>query len=146
MRPTPFHTVPALVKRAQLAFRGALDDALRAHGISASQYGVLRRLADDPGLSNAELARATFVSAQAMQEQLAALEAAGLVARTDDPDHGRIRRTRLTPLGGRAAAECRAIADQVEARMLSGLDASERATLADLLLRCADALAAEGVR
>ena len=137
-------TIPGLVKRVQLAFRAALDDALRDRGISAAQYGVLFRLEAQPGLSNAELARAAFVSAQAMQELVAGLEEGGLVVRTDDPDHGRIRRTRLTDEGRRITVECRAIADQVEARMLAPLDRDERARFADFLGRCAAALGPEG--
>src|SRR5437763_17022081 len=88
-----------LLRGAYLAGRRAVDDAVRTHGITASQLGVLNRLAAHPGVSAAELARLTLITPQATQLALAALDKRGLLERTPDPHHGRIVRVQLTRKG-----------------------------------------------
>src|ERR671932_1014693 len=90
-----------LLRQAWHAFRGAMDAALRAHGLTGSQYAVLSVLARDPGLSGADLARACNTTPQAMNGVLATLRRAGLVERRPHPTHGRILQVTLTPEGER---------------------------------------------
>jgi DNA-binding MarR family transcriptional regulator len=117
-----------------------MDAALQAHGLSTAQYGVLRRLDDDPGLSGAELARRLHVTAQTMNRLIAALEEANLIVRFPDAAGGRTLRARLTDAGRAAIEAARRTVETVEARMLAGLDGREQTQLADLLRRCAEAL------
>ena len=63
-----------VLKRATVALRGAMDTALREHDLTVSQYSCLEQLAHQPGLTNTELARGTFVSRQAMHQLLATLK------------------------------------------------------------------------
>ena len=133
-------SLPYLLKRAQQACKSALDEGLRPLGVSSSQIAVLRRLDDAPGLSGAELARRCWVTAQSMNELLAAMDAAGLVSRQADPTHGRIVRTTMTEAGRRLLVRCNAVIDEVTERMLSGLSEQDRRDLADLLERCATSL------
>lgn len=56
------HHVGYLLKRTQAALRGAMDKVLREHGLTVPQYATLELLALHPGMSNADLARATFVT------------------------------------------------------------------------------------
>ncbi len=56
-------------------------------------------LADHPGVSNAELARLRFVTAQTMTEILRALARDGRVTHAPHPEHGRIIQYRLTAKG-----------------------------------------------
>ena len=127
-----------LILEAFYYTRRAFDEAVRAHGVSASQLGVLNRLADHPGLSGAELARRMLTTSQAAQLMLATLERKGLVRRDPDPNHGRIVRSRLTPTGERVVAACGPVAWEMEARLGAGLDADERVQLAELLHRYTD--------
>lgn len=76
----------------------------------------------------------------AMHRIVGELESAGLVARHPDPDHGRIRRTRLTDDGRARVADCRPDVDLVQDRMLSDLSSPETAQLGDFLARCLAAL------
>ena len=115
--------------------RRSFDEALRAHGVSASQLGVLNRLAERPGLSGAELARQMFTTSQAAQLMLATLERKGLVERTRDPSHGRIVRSVLTEDGRRVVDVCRADTRQVEQQLVAVLDDDDREALVDLLMR-----------
>ena len=138
--PAPPLTTASLLGRAQRNCRTAMDAALQAHGLSTAQYGVLRRLDDDPGLSGAELARRLHVTAQTMNRLIAALEEADLIVRFPDASGGRTLRARLTDAGYAAIESARRTVESVEARMLAGLDAREQAQFADLLRRCAEAL------
>jgi DNA-binding MarR family transcriptional regulator len=90
-----------LLRQAWQAFGGAMEEALRAHGLTGAQYAALSVLARDPGLSGAELARACNTSPQAMNGVLAALEGEDLIERHPHPTHGRILQVTLTRRGER---------------------------------------------
>jgi DNA-binding MarR family transcriptional regulator len=132
--------VPHLVNRIQRGFRAALDSRLRFLGLSSSQYGALRKLEDEPGLSGADLSRGLHVTAQAAQELLATLEAAGLVERVDDPHHGRIRRAWLTPAGEDLVRQGAVAATALQEHMLGALGSAEREAFVDYLSRCVEAV------
>lgn len=133
-------SVGYVLKQAAAALRGALDDALRPLDLTVSQYSCLEVLGQRPGLSNSELARATFVTRQAMNQVLHGLQERGLLTRPATAAHGRSRPTELT-VGGRRALEraSGAVAD-VERRMLAGFDDDGRGRLLADLLTCRDAL------
>jgi DNA-binding MarR family transcriptional regulator len=115
--------------------RRAIDEAVRPHGVTAAQWGVLNRLAERPGLSAAELARDMLTTPQAAQLTLASLEQRGLVDRKPDPNHRRIIRWALTQEGHRVADLCRADTLEAERELVAVFGAEERQTLVDLLLR-----------
>jgi len=129
-----------LVKRVQVALRSAMDRALVPEGLTTPQYAVLSALQKSPGLSNAELARRSFVTPQTMIRIVGGLEKKGLVTRVEHPSHGRILETTLTAAGQKAVNACHQRVKRVENRMESDLSETERRTLADLLARCAVAL------
>jgi DNA-binding MarR family transcriptional regulator len=79
-----------LLRQAWHTMRGALDEALRPHGLTSPQYAVLSVLGHDEGASGADLARACNTTPQAMNGVLATLERSGLVSRRPHPTHGRI--------------------------------------------------------
>jgi DNA-binding MarR family transcriptional regulator len=68
-----------VLKRTTAALRTAMDAALRDHDLTVPQYSCLEQLAHTPGLTNAALARGTFVSRQAMHQLLGTLKSADLV-------------------------------------------------------------------
>lgn len=128
------------LKITQHRLRFRLDAELARLGITASQNAVLLAVAGNPRISNAELARAAFVTPQTMQAILVNLERAGLIMRTPHPEHGRVIMTELTKAGVKVAAEGAKAADVVERQMLSTLSAAEAIVLCELLKRCAAAL------
>ena len=129
-----------LIKRAQQTLRAAMDGALRDLGVSTPQYAVLSLLAEEPGLSNAELARRAFVTAQTMHEILALLQLRGWVGRQSHPGGGRVRQTQLTDAGKDLLAAAQERVGAVEAQMVADLDPRERQQLAAALNRCVTAL------
>jgi DNA-binding MarR family transcriptional regulator len=88
-----------LLRQAWRTWLTALELALRPHGLTAPQYGVLSVLARSPGASNADLARACTTTPQAMNGVLATLERARMIERRPHPNHGRILQIMLTDKG-----------------------------------------------
>jgi DNA-binding MarR family transcriptional regulator len=107
-----------------------------------SQLAVLIALERAPGLSNAELARASFMTPPSMVELLSSLEDAGLILRRPHPAGGRILQAQLTPEGLKVMREAQARLKVVEERLLFSLAVDERDRLRELLGRCIAALQA----
>ena len=129
--------VGCVLKRATVALRAAMDAALREHDLTVPQYSCLEQLAHQPGLTNAQLARGTFVSRQAMHQLLVTLKSLDLV-RGDGG--GRHERFTLTHSGTQRRAGASAAVAAVEERMLAPFDADERRRLRADLITCANAL------
>ncbi len=128
------------LKITQHRLRQRLDAELAQIGITAPQNAVLLAVSGNPRISNAELARAAFVTPQTMQAILVNLERGGLIVRSPHPEHGRVIMTELTTAGQQAVAVGAKAADMVERQMLSTLSAEEALVLCELLKRCAAAL------
>jgi DNA-binding MarR family transcriptional regulator len=113
----------------------SVNEAVSSHGVSTAQIGVLRQLANAPGLSGAELARRLLISPQGVQLALKALEDRGLVQRKPDPQHGRILQAFLTDRGRDTAAAV--VSDAVAAHdaVFGVLTPEEQETLRSLLAR-----------
>jgi DNA-binding MarR family transcriptional regulator len=121
------------MKHAFARQRRLVEEAMRALGITATQAGVVTQLKLAPGLSSSDMARRLIITPQAVMTAVASLEKLGLLRRSNDPNHGRIRRCFLTAEGERMAGACEAAAHQVETQLLGGFDDAQRATLAELL-------------
>ena len=128
------------VKQVELAVRGRLDDVVRPHGITVTQYTALTVLEQHPGMSSAQLARHAFVTAQAMEGIVRALVDAGLIVRTRDPDNRRRMAISLTPGGVALLAACRDDVDRIEAVAFGGRSEAERAALGRWLQEARHAL------
>jgi DNA-binding MarR family transcriptional regulator len=90
-----------LLRQAWQVLSGAMEVALRPHGLTGPQYGVLSVLRHHPGASGADLARACNTTPQAMNGVLATLERESLIERQQHPTHGRILQASLTREGQR---------------------------------------------
>jgi DNA-binding MarR family transcriptional regulator len=78
-----------LVKQLELSVRARLTEIVRPAGITALQYTALTVLERHDGLSTAQLARNSFVTAQAMADMVATLEARALIHRERNPGNRR---------------------------------------------------------
>ncbi len=129
-----------VIKKLQAVLRTRMDEVLAGRGLTMPQYATLSALEREPGVSNAELARRSFVTPQTMIRIVGHLEGAGLIARKPDAANGKVLRATLTGAGKRLVASCHDGALAVEGRMLSPLTSQERAQLQDMLERCFRAL------
>jgi len=124
-----------LVMQAYFYTRRSFDEAMRAHGVTASQASVLDRIYEHPGISGAEISREMLTTPQAVQLMLATLERKGLLVREPDPTRGRVVGSHLTEEGRRMFGACLADAIELEKRLSENLTPKERRTLIELLKR-----------
>ncbi|HEX6025207.1 MAG TPA: MarR family transcriptional regulator [Solirubrobacter sp.] len=123
---------------------GRLDRALRREiaalvapfGLTVPKYTALSILRDRPGLSNAQLARRTYVTPQSMNEVLLSLEADGLIVRTRAANHGRVVEVALSERGHEVLAACDRAITHMENAMLADLDEAGREQLLQALVNC----------
>jgi DNA-binding MarR family transcriptional regulator len=124
-----------LLKQAFHFSLTTVNEAISGHGVTTAQIGLMRQLANEPGLSGAELARRLLVSPQGAQLALAALERRGLVERKQDPEHGRILQAYLTDDGRAVTSAVLADALAAHERVFGVLTSDEQQLLHDLLAR-----------
>jgi DNA-binding MarR family transcriptional regulator len=131
-----------LVYRVERRLRARLDEAVNAQGVSTPEYITLSVLRERDGLSSAQLARWAFVTPQAMNLVISALEQRHLVRRRPDPRHRRILRASVTRRGLEILERCDSSMDIIEADMLQGLDTDTLQTVRAALSSCAHSLEA----
>jgi DNA-binding MarR family transcriptional regulator len=124
------------LKKTQHALRLRMDEALGLLELTTPQYAVLAQLELDPGISNAVLARRSFITPQTMHGIVSKLEARGLMCRKSHPDHGRILCAELTEKGVNVVQEAHHIVRTVEEIMISTLSDDHKVFFEDLLDIC----------
>lgn len=122
-----------LVARLDRLVRSHLTDVLEPFDLSVTQYTLLSVLEHRPGLSNAQLARRSYITAQAMHQVVNGLEERGLISRRVSPDHGRIQLTELTDEGVAILKACDEEVTRLEERIFGGLGEKGQERLRDLL-------------
>jgi DNA-binding MarR family transcriptional regulator len=138
-------TVPRigyLIYRVERRLRVRLDEAVSSHGVTTTEYVTLSVLRDRDGLSCAQLARWAFVTPQAMNLVISALERRLLVRRRPDPNHGRVLRASVTPKGLKVLDRCDHDMDAIEQDMLDRLAPDTVETIREALRSCAHSLEA----
>ncbi len=128
------------LKRVQQALRNEIDSALREVALTTAQYAALSALESNPGLSNADIARQSFVTPQTMNEIVSNLEQAGLIERRQHPQHGRVLQTYLTRTGEQRLKLAHGLVAAVEAQMVAGLNRTDQKQLVSWLRQCCEAL------
>lgn len=131
------HLIETLVRTGKI-LETRLDEALEPTGLTASQWGVLRALAEaDAPLPLGEIA-AKLACVKSNATQLAdRLEAQHLVERVANPLDRRSTQAALTGAGRAKYEEGARIVTAFEARYLEPLDERERAALDAALARLA---------
>lgn len=129
-----------LIKQLEWAVRAHLDDIMRSFNLTTLQYTALSVLARHPGMSAAQLARRSFVSSQAANEMVSALERKGLVERGIDETNRRALKVFLTDEGAVVLARCDDHVDQLEAEMFAGVTAAKEGQFRTVLRSCLDAI------
>lgn len=114
-----------LLKRAELAVRGCVEQALSEVPLTPSQYFVLFLVKTGEATSSAELARATGVLPQSMTELIALLEKRGAIVRRPDKTNNRIRRIELTAAGNTLFEKATEIAIRLERELFAGFERRE---------------------
>ncbi|NIK46675.1 MarR family winged helix-turn-helix transcriptional regulator [Variibacter gotjawalensis] len=117
-----------------------MDDALAAHDLNAPQYSVLEAIQNNPGATNADLAREALVTAQTMGGIVQALELANCVERV--PGEARRISNRLTRTGADILRRARRDVQKLERDMVDGIDKSKLESFSKTLSAMTDKLRA----
>ncbi|MFI9173875.1 MarR family winged helix-turn-helix transcriptional regulator [Streptomyces lincolnensis] len=136
-------TAPSLlymVKQVELVVRSHLDELVKPSGITALQYTALTVLERHDGLSAAQLARDSFVTAQSIADLVRSLENRGLVRRERNPRNRRELLILLTDAGRALLAEHEGPVRELEERMVRDLTTHQAQQLRQALTKAWQAL------
>jgi len=138
----PAHDVARALKEVMHSFRTIMEGEMRSRGeaLSFAHAMLMMSLAREPGLSGAQAARRSQVTAQTMNSLLRNLESAGYAVREPNPENRRADRWFLTQDGLRHLEQGRVVADEVMRKMLVPLTDRDADRLCELLQKCAQAL------
>ena len=136
--PAPF-PLPIGLRLAQAAreVERAFDEALGAAGGTLPVWLILLNLKIRKPGNQRELAEAVGVREATLTHHLNSMDARGLVTRTRDAANRRIQVVALTEAGETMFVRLREAATAFDARLRSGLDYADLATLSELLGRLA---------
>jgi DNA-binding MarR family transcriptional regulator len=115
-----------LLYRIMAALRPAATAELKPLGLTLPEFVCLRILSMQPGRSNAELARDTNVSPQAMNTVLRGLQDAGVVDRPASVSSGRALPAHLTSDGKALLKRAEAAVRKADDRVLAALTPQQR--------------------
>jgi DNA-binding MarR family transcriptional regulator len=132
-----------LVKRAEQAMIRAKSAALKAVGLTPSQYVALFELDRQPGITAATLARACLVTPQAMMILLKTMEQQGLITRSSHPRHPSVLELHMTEVGREALQGARERVDPIERRVFGAFSAKDQGAFREFLLRFIEAFGCE---
>jgi MarR family transcriptional regulator, transcriptional regulator for hemolysin len=115
--------------------RKRYEQRARPLGLTRAQWQVLAHLQRHEGINQSGLAELLEIEPITIGRLLDRMEEAGLVERRADPADRRARRLFLTERARPMLERGRVLGDEVRAAAFIGLDAAERESLIDMLLR-----------
>ncbi|MGV9703875.1 MarR family winged helix-turn-helix transcriptional regulator [Streptomyces sp. NPDC003483] len=122
--------------------REKLDQHMSGAGLSLSRTKVLQVLAQHGALHQAELSEALGQAPRSVTQAVEALERAGLVTRTSDPEDRRRKTVSLTATGRAALTTAEQAGQQMLQQLFGSLDTRQLAQL-ETLLTLIDTVATE---
>jgi DNA-binding MarR family transcriptional regulator len=124
-----------LLKRAELAVRGCVEEALLQFGLTPTQFHVLLLLERSPGISAAQIARSVGIRPQSVNDTLGPVERKGLLLRKPSATHRRVLENRLSAAGARLLARSLPVVSRLEDELLSAIPEAALQALQDSLER-----------
>ncbi|MET0984007.1 MAG: MarR family transcriptional regulator [Steroidobacteraceae bacterium] len=113
--------------------RLAFDQLMKPIGVTRSQWWVIAYLSRHDGMKQTELADLLDVGRVSLGALVDRLEASKCVIRKPDPNDRRAKLVFLTPAAHKLLSDMRNAEDEMNARILRGVSAQQRAVLFDLL-------------
>ncbi|MBO4257457.1 MarR family winged helix-turn-helix transcriptional regulator [Streptomyces griseorubiginosus] len=133
MTDASFPTTGYLAWQFSQIVAGRLERALRAEELTLAQHNALQQAARTPGVSAAEIARRSGITAQSMGAAVSQLVERGLLRREPHPTSRRSMCLYATDEGLSAAARAASIAARIEADTTSPLGTDDKETIHRLL-------------
>jgi DNA-binding MarR family transcriptional regulator len=123
-----------------------LEKALRPLGINLAQLRALLLVSLAPGISSAELARRSGLTAQSMGAAVQGLVNRGMLGRSQHPAKARVQQLHITDEGTDLAIQAQDAVQAVEDQMFAPLTEPERTTLHRTLHRLVEHSTPEALR
>jgi len=114
-----------LMRRVLLGFKARLDDELRDRHVTSAQLRFLHEVQQRPGGSNAQIARACYMTPQSAQAMLVRAVEQGWVVRGKSAENGKLVTVRLTSAGERLLAYADVVLAELEAEVWQGVSLTE---------------------
>lgn len=135
----PFRRIAFLLSQVGSAVGQRFAERVAPLGVQPSDLGILRLIAQSDGLSQQELAGQLGVVPSRVVALIDSLQEKGLVRRVRSQSDRRVQRLELDARGREVLAEMRTVGAAHEAATIEVLTEQERATLAELLGKLAEA-------
>ena len=119
------HSIPTLsyiIAMVDRIVSKLLTERLKDLDITLSQFTALSVIAAIGNLSNAKLAERSFIKPQSTNKILQDLQNQDWISRASDPSHVRRILINVTPKGFEKLEQCRNIVNEIEQKMLDGVD------------------------
>lgn len=127
------HAPGHLIRRAHQRAVAVFMEETAAFDVTPVQFAILNALIDDPGEDQVTLAARVAFDAATSGSVIGRLEAKGWVRRQPDAQDRRRKLIWVTPEGERVALSMKRAVARAQTRILTGLDAAERAQFVALL-------------
>ena len=131
------------IRSAEQALMAHHEAVLRGYGLAMTQYLVLLALAEEGGMSGAQLARTCGVTQQSMATVLTGLQAKGLIHREPSPLHAKVQVATLTGEGQQVLNRAYQEVTVLEQQLAQAFSPEERGSLIELLGRATGVLASQ---
>jgi len=137
----PGNELPRLLRAAYFGLHRLSDAHFTSHGVTADQFVLLARLAEQDGITQQALARRASSDPSTIRAMLMLLEGQGLVARERSPEDSRARLVTLTAKGRRLFQRLLRSSEPIRIQMLAKFSPDEAQALVDNLRRLIENLA-----
>lgn len=134
---TPLDTLTFRLEDLPRQLRRIIDDALQDQGLSRTQWRLLAYVLRQEGLTQTELARHLEIERASVGVAIDALQARGLIERSQHPSDRRVWRILPTASAKAMLGSLREMIDEIYAELFAGFDESELAQLGNFFERMA---------
>ena len=123
---SPSFSPGVALNKVGVALTNQFAAGLKPIGIRPSHYGVLRAVAAYPGVSQQEIGQAVGLAPSWIMSVVDELEGSALLERRRDPSDRRRHQVHLTAAGSEVLARANAVAEEVDAAVLSSIAIDDR--------------------
>lgn len=128
------------LRAAYFAMHRRTNSVLAVHGVTADQYVLLSRLADEDGITQQELARRAASDANTIRPMLLLLEKRGLIVRRSSNADRRARSVLLTAKGRRQLSAMVRDTEACRRTMLAAISPRDAGEFVQTLRRIAESV------
>ena len=119
------HEIARLQRRIDRHLRRYMEKQVAQTGVYQGQHMILMMVGCNPGISQAQLAKARDISPAAATNALQKLEKEGYVTRQTDEQDSRVNQLQVTPKGKKVIEDSKLIFQEVDDAMYEGFSQEE---------------------